>query len=423
MQLIRGATLAQLLAEGRVDPRRACAWLTDAGAALEATHTGGSAHGAVSARNVFVDRDGRGLLSDFGLGQEAASVADDVAAFEALVEECGGRIPPRPLPSSTAEIASAAFPRRRRLAAGLALGVAFVGLAVTAAVLALTRSSSPQPAPTVLPGTIALGSALPASDLRSVDCTGRTPSGASEACTVVQIALPGRAVAPHRAGVIRRWVVRGAHGHLALEVIRPHGRKFVMVARTPYATVGDELAVLPADLPVRPGDLVGLEMTPGSAIGVRDTREATTTRWFGPLVYGVRPGDRGPGTGFDREVLLRVEFAPGAMWRPPGLLTGAAAAAAPGGQVTGRLVLIPGRRASVLVVARVGHRVVVDLLRGDQRLVRLALPDADVRGKLQAIEFVKARLGRTIARVSWQNPDALVVHEYLAGARELTPLS
>jgi hypothetical protein len=140
------------------------------------------------------------------------------------------------------------------------------------------------------------------------------------------------------------------------------------------------------------------------------------------LVYDVRPSDRGPGTGFDREVLLRVEYAPGASWRPPGQLTGAAAAAAPGGQVVGRLGLVPGRRASVLVLARVGRGVVVDLMRGDQRLVRLALPDADVRGTLQAVELVRERLGWAIARVSWQNPEALVVHEYVAGARALRPL-
>jgi hypothetical protein len=196
-----------------------------------------------------------------------------------------------------------------------------------------------------------------------------------------------------------------------------------MVARSPYATVEDALVALPADLPVRAGDLVGLEVTPGSSIGVRDTQKATTTRWFGPLVYAVRPRDRGPGTGFDREVLLRVEYAPGATWRPAGLLTGVAAATAPGGQVTGRLVLVPGRRSSVLVVARVGHRVVVDLMRGDERLVRLSLPGADMRGKLQGVELVQMQLGRTIARVSWQNPNALVVHEYVAGARALTPLS
>jgi hypothetical protein len=77
----------------------------------------------------------------------------------------------------------------------------------------------------------------------------------------------------------------------------------------------------------------------------------------------------------------------------------------------------------VLVVARVGDTVAVDLTRGDHRLVRLTLTGADVRGKLEALDFLRVQLGRTLVRVSWQNPDALVVHEYVAGRGTLRPLS
>jgi hypothetical protein len=63
------------------------------------------------------------------------------------------------------------------------------------------------------------------------------------------------------------------------------------------------------------------------------------------------------------------------------------------------------------------------LLRGRRRLVRLGVPDANAGGKLASVEIVSIRLARPIVRLSWRNPDALVVHEYVAGRRTLTPLS
>ena len=75
------------------------------------------------------------------------------------------------------------------------------------------------------------------------------------------------------------------------------------------------------------------------------------------------------------------------------------------------------------MVARVGGRVAVDLVTRRRRLVRLGVPDANAGGKLASVEIVSIRQGRPIVRLSWQNPDALVVHEYVAGRRRLTPLS
>jgi hypothetical protein len=51
------------------------------------------------------------------------------------------------------------------------------------------------------------------------------------------------------------------------------------------------------------------------------------------------------------------------------------------------------------------------------------VPDANAGGKLASVEIVSIRLARPIVRLSWRNPDALVVHEYVAGRRTLTPLS
>jgi hypothetical protein len=424
LQLVRGSTLAERLDAGRLTRRVARAVLEDAGAALDEAHRAGYVHGAVAASNVFVDRDDRGLVSDFGLVESGADTETDGAAFAALARVCGGRALPEPLPSSAEEIARAAFPRRRRWRMALPAAFALLAIAGVAATV-LARGASEEDPPPVLARAVALGSELPASGVRSVDCAGSQPSGASEACTVVQTKLGNRAVVPRRSGVIRRWAVRGARGDIALEVLRRRGKSFFMVARTQYAHVEDTgLHVLPANLPVRSSDLVGLDVTPGATVGIRDSdREAATARWFGPLVYGVRPAERGAGTGFDHEVLLRVEYAPGVSWKPPGELTGRAAEGAPSGRVGSRLVLDPGPPLATLEVVRVRGRVVVDLLTGRRRLVRLGVPDANAGGKLASVEIVSIRLARPIVRLSWRNPDALVVHEYVAGRRTLTPLS
>src|SRR5204862_68978 len=70
-------------------------------------------------------------------------------------------------------------PRRRRRAALLALPA--IGAAVAAAVLAAGSSNDPEEAPPQLQGTVALGSALSATGVASVDCSGRPPNHV-EAC-------------------------------------------------------------------------------------------------------------------------------------------------------------------------------------------------------------------------------------------------
>jgi len=276
----------------------------------------------------------------------------------------------------------------------------------------------------VLPGAVALGSALSSAGVESVDCAAGTPSGSSEACTIAQIGLENRPVSPSREGVIRRWAVRGAHGQLALEVLRPLGRKFFMVARTPYVDIRDDgPRVLPANLPIRPGDLVGLAVTPGAAIGFRRSRKARTDRWFGPLVYTIRAPEKGPGTGFDHELLLRVEYAPGVAWQVPGTLIGRAAAAARPGRVAGRRVLRRGGSPAALVVTRVGRKVAADLVVGGRRLVRLPVQAARVEGELESIEYVAVRFGRQIVQLRWRNPHSRVAHEYAVDLHSLTLLS
>jgi hypothetical protein len=227
-------------------------------------------------------------------------------------------------------------------------------------------------------------------------------------------------VAPHD-GVIRRWQVRGARGELALQVLSRQGNTLVSTTRSDFELIPDEgLHVFPANLPVRAGQLVGVEVTPGAAIGVRrDVRGAATARWFGPLNLGARTADRGEGTGFDHELLLRVEYVPGANWRPSGLLTGRdAQLASPGQKVATHQVELPGRRVRTVVLVRLGDRVAFDLFDGERRVARLAVADADPRGRLVTL----TDYNRPVLRLRWSNPDGRTIgNDYTVRARSMAP--
>jgi serine/threonine protein kinase len=230
MQLVRGPSLAELRETGELGPGRWLELLADVAAAIDAAHRAGIAHGGVTARNVLVDDDGHALLSDFGLAGDEATVAGDRADFAALVRECvGDRLPPPPdpPPPEAAELVRAVrealpAPRRRRRHAVAAAGL--LGLAAAATVVALLLAGSDaERVPPLERGAAVLGSGLASGGVSSVDCTGQTPGGGSQACTIVQTRLPGRRLVPSAPGAIRRWVVRGARGELALQVVRRRG--------------------------------------------------------------------------------------------------------------------------------------------------------------------------------------------------------
>jgi hypothetical protein len=274
--------------------------------------------------------------------------------------------------------------------------------------------------PPVSPGAQVLGSALPSAGVGSVDCDGRTPGGSSPACTVVQTRLPGRLLVAPRDGVIRSWQVRGARGELALQVLRRQGGRFAVTARSGYEEVPDDgLHVLPAQLPIRAGQVVGVEITPGAAIGVRTDVRAPTARWFGPLIWDARTPDRGAGSGFDHELLLRVEYMPGAKWSPPAQLTGPAAERAPAGnELVRRNVEVRGGRVRTVALVRLGNGVAFDLFEGERRLARLLIADADPRGGLVTL----APYSEPVLRLRWRNPDGRTIgNDYAVGARSIAP--
>jgi Protein kinase domain len=429
MQLVRGPSLAGLLDDGKLEPAAALDLLADVALALDAAHRTGIVHGAVKPSNVFVGADGRALLSDFGLANGRRSVAADRADFAALLRRCLGD---RPVPLRDPRLFSAgdlvdrartALPapvRRRRRPVLLAAAVCAV--AAAAAVLALLDREEAAAVPGVERGARALGSSLASGDVSSVDCAGRAPSGGSHACTVIQARLSGRALTPTQPGVVRRWVVRGARGELALQVIRRRGDRYVSIARSRYLHVPDTgVHVLPARLPVRPGDSVGVQLAPGAAIGVRrGVPGATTARWVGPLFLESRPIELGKGTGFDHEVLLRVDYRPGAARKSPGTLTGARARRAPDGrQLASRTFEEPGRVRRVAVIELAGG-IAVDLFAGGRRLARAPVR-ADPAGRLLSLAL-SFTTDHAFPTLRWRNPDGRTLrYDFSVGERTLTP--
>ena len=199
-------------------------------------------------------------------------------------------------------------------------------------------------------------------------------------------------------------------------MIRPGGEDTIRVSRSQWESAGNFAPHrFKTDQSVERGDQIGLQMGPGARIGVRDSEGATTDRWLRPLggFYG-RP-DRGPGTGFDHEVLVRAEFVPGRKRAQPEELTGAAAARAPDGKLREReRVEISKPPSTVTVELReVGRRVVLDLVRGGRRVERLFLPGLRPGGdpaQLNALTFDGEPIGGIDVR--WVNPNSgrLIFH-------------
>jgi hypothetical protein len=269
------------------------------------------------------------------------------------------------------------------VAAGL---LAAAAIAVGIAALAGGGDESQAAAlPATLPGAQALGSDL-AEPGQTLDCEGRPPRAGSPGCTLVQSALPGATLVVPEDGVIRRWTVRSARGELALSVVRPRGDQTFQVARSRNEFVSNAgLQLFDTDLSVERGDLVGLVVLAGSATGARpDVQGAGIRRWVPELPYGKPVDGRLP-----NELLLRVEYVPGAERRLPEQVNGAAAADLEPGRVVRRrgLRYANGRRFEIALVS-LGDRFVLDEFLGGRRTARIDVP-ADFRpraGRILAFE-------------------------------------
>jgi len=293
----------------------------------------------------------------------------------------------------------AAEPGRRRGRSAWLLAPVIVTAALAGAVGALVldgddRSAAPVPA--TLAGTEVLGSDLSHAG-RALDCRGRPPAASSAGCTIVQTALSGQKLVVPEDGVIRRWGVRSARGEFAVSVVRPRGDVNFQVARSQNEFAGNGgVHLFETDLAVERGDLVGLVVLPGSALGARTgVEDARTARWIPDLSTGKRR-DRG----FDDELLFRVEYLRGGQQRLPKLVTGAAAADLKPGRVVRRkrLRFTNGRPVEVVLVS-LGNRFALDEFLEGRRAARIDVP-LDFRpdaGQIRTFEpYVEASVGEQV---------------------------
>jgi hypothetical protein len=266
--------------------------------------------------------------------------------------------------------------RRPRLIALLAV-TALAGAAAALAIRALVTDDG-QPAssvPAPLPGMQVLGSDLSQAG-RTLDCNGRRLQPDSTGCAIAQRQLPGKTLVVPDDGVIRRWAVRSAHGELSLAVLRPHSNGTTQVARSRDEFVeNDGVFAFPTDLPVQRGDRVGLVAIEGAGVGARSGVDgATTDRWI-PNIAGAAKPTNGPGTGFDDELLLRVDYLPGGEQLLPHQVAGAAAAKLPAGHVEKQspVTYANGPVADIDLVA-LGDRYVLDEVIRGRRTARIDVP-------------------------------------------------
>lgn len=391
-RLVRGRTLAELIASGGVRPGGGAAELHGVEAALEAAHRAGIVHGRISAANVLVDDDGVAYLSDLGLGR-AGTAADDVRRLGELIGA-----------------AERARTPRRRLGVAFAVAVALILLAV--AVVAFGGEAEPEPAslaaPPVAAGVTAFGSDLAPGPVRALGCAA-DPGPNTPACTIGQTTAGGLPARVPSAGVIRAWAVRGAGGDVTLQVIGGRRGAFLRGFSQVESVAGPGPHSFATAVAVERGDRIGLALAPGAVVGLDAAATSNVLRWGGTLDFVPAQPDAERLAG---ELQLRVDIEVGAQLRLP-QLRGRRAARAPSGQeLASQVVDLPAGRAVRAELVRVGGAIAIDSVRGASRLARVAVAGADRRGSLLSFQsFCGFRQGICLR---WSNPDdgAPVIHAY-----------
>ena len=226
---------------------------------------------------------------------------------------------------------------------------------------------------------------------------------------LMQTRLDGRRVTVPEDGAIRGWVVRAARGELALHVIRRRAERF-RGRRKLAAAAGRRRSNRRAG-----GRSRGASRRSDrdrACAGERDRRRCAGGRWRRgairrPAARQPAATDAGAGWTFQRELLVRVDYVPGASTRGPRILTGTAAAVAPAGRALSRRDAEVAGRVRQLVLVAVRGRIALDLFAGSVRLRRVPIPGADPRGRL-------FRLDVPDSTVIWRNPGGRLIEHGVA---------
>jgi hypothetical protein len=143
------------------------------------------------------------------------------------------------------------------------------------AVLALVPVLSPAPA--VASTTVGSTLSRPAT---GGYCSGDGPAAR---CTILQLTLGTADQVVPRDGVITRWSVRDAGGELALRVIDgPVGQRRVVASGSPVQASGSGIQTFPAQVPVRAGQRIGLELGEDGHVPFFYRDEQTTGEQYSP---------------------------------------------------------------------------------------------------------------------------------------------
>jgi hypothetical protein len=285
-------------------------------------------------------------------------------------------------PRSAVQVPVVARKQRRGAVLGTAVLAAAVGVGATLAVGAggeTTTKTRKIPPPPIAKGAKVLGASLEdTGDIVSRPCVGNGLKGDVAPCSIVQRALPGHPFIVPTDGVVIGWALRGATGEFQLQAFRDRDGGVFQIGASQYEISSD---VTPqryaANIEVERGDRLGVLVGNDSKIGMREVAGATTQRWITPLRgYPPRKPEKGPGTGRDGEVEVRIELLPNVKRKLPGQLNGAAAAKAPEGKVvrSKSLTYDNGKRVVVQIVA-LKDRLVFDLRNSKgKRVARADLP-------------------------------------------------
>lgn len=337
------------------------------------------------------------------LGRALPSPLRRIHASDATVDA----ITPLPI-APTTEMAAA---RTRRWRFGwAAAGVLLLG-ALTGAMLVGVGGDGPtegEAAASLPAGFVAIGSQLPADGVRSADCEGEPPSGASRSCSISQLRLPGEQAVVPKDGLLRAWLVRGASGELALQVLRRRDGTIYQVARSEPVEIAPDQASrvhrFETELEAEAGDVLALAVQPGGTLGRRDADGAAAERWSAQVGAGSQSGVPERAT----ELLLRAELEPGALRRPPEQLVGAAARRAPAGrELDASSATLPDGREVRVALTLVEGRLALDLSRDGVRRSRLFPKQLDPGGQLIELKAFESPGNQSQLNLIWRNPGAV----------------